>query len=92
MTLCAWITYLKFESLYSCFLLVGGILEHQSIPGISTSNPIGQQRWRVLKGVAVKAKPVTVEAVVDKLNNLLTVLREACVEPVVIGQYFRQVS
>ena len=46
----------------------------------------------MLKGVAVKAKPVTVGAVVDKLNNLLTVLREACVEPVVIGQYFRQVS
>ena len=44
-----------------------------------------------MEGVAVKAEPVTVETVVAKLSNLLTVLRESCVEPTVIGQYFRQV-
>ena len=44
-----------------------------------------------MEGVAVKAEPVTVETVVAKLSNLLTVLRESCVEPIVIGQYFRQV-
>ena len=37
----------------------------------------------MLKGVVVRAKPVTVEAVVAKLNNLFI---EACVETVVIGQ------
>ena len=45
-----------------------------------------------MEGVALKAEPVTVETVVAKLSNLLTVLRESCVEPTVIGQYFRQVS
>ena len=73
------------------FLLVGGILEHEAIPGISTSNPIGQQRWWVSEGVASATEPVTVEIVESKLSYFLGVMREYYAEPEMISQLFKQV-
>lgn len=69
--------------------VVPGLLEHESIPGLTSTRPVG---WgRTLFGI-VKPVIVTVNDVEKFLNDLLNQLEFCLVDTYLIEQMFKQVS
>lgn len=63
-------------------------MEHQSIPGLTNTRPIG---WgRTLLGM-VKTLTVSVDDIEQLLDDLFTLLEYCLVDPDVIEQMFKQV-
>ncbi len=69
------------------FLSVPGLVEHESIPGITSSRPIGS------KGSAEShdSPLISVEMVVKEINAMVMTLRQNYVDPEIVSQIIRQV-
>ncbi len=64
-----------------------GLVEHESIPGITSSRPIGS------KGSAEShdSPLISVEMVVKEINAMVMTLRQNYVDPEIVSQIIRQV-
>ena len=71
-------------------ILVPGLMEHDPLPGISTSANVGS--IRKLLGATASKRKVSVDDVENSLSNLTFVLRSRAVQPTIIGQLLKQVS
>lgn len=63
-------------------MIVPGMLEYESIPGVSSSKPFG--------GRTKAHADVTVKSITKMLSNFLAILNAHCVDPEIIKQVFRQ--
>ena len=70
------------------FISVPGLVEHESIPGITSSRPIGS------KGSAEShdSPLVSVDMVVKEINTMVMTLRQNYVDPEIVSQIIRQVT
>ncbi|XP_048581655.1 unconventional myosin-Va isoform X2 [Nematostella vectensis] len=64
-------------------MIVPGILEYESIPGVSSSKPYG--------GRSRGSEDISVKRITKKLSQVLNILNAHCVDPEIIKQCFRQV-
>ncbi|XP_078360518.1 unconventional myosin-Va-like [Oculina patagonica] len=63
-------------------MIVPGMLEYESIPGVSSSKPFG--------GRSKAHADITVKSITKMLSNFLAILNAHCVDPEIIKQVFRQ--
>ncbi|XP_074612959.1 unconventional myosin-Va-like isoform X2 [Acropora palmata] len=63
-------------------MIVPGMLEYESIPGVSSSKPFG--------GRTKSHADITVKTITNRLTNVLAILNAHCVDPEIIKQVFRQ--
>ena len=72
---------------YFCFSYsVPGLMEHDSIPGISSSRPIGSRSFGHTHPV------VTVETILSKLTDVVDCLTRNYLDPSLTQQILRQVT
>ena len=72
----------------SPFRTVPGLVEHESIPGITTSRPIGM-KWFFKSCDRIS---VTVEMVIKEIDAMVTTLKQNYVDPELVSQIIRQVG
>ncbi|XP_068711585.1 unconventional myosin-Va-like isoform X2 [Montipora foliosa] len=63
-------------------MIVPGMLEYESIPGVSSSKPFG--------GRTKSHADITVKSITHMLTDFLAILNSHCVDPEIIKQVFRQ--
>jgi myosin-5 len=76
-------------------MIVSGLLEYESIPGVSHSKPFGMRNVGG-KGKTGSSRPgagaYTVESVIKELSRVLETLSKQFIDPQLVRQIFRQVD
>eukprot|EP00794_Sanderia_malayensis_P004645 gene4645-5253_t len=74
-------------------LIVPGLLEYESIPGVLSSKPFGRGAKSRGKSITRETEDIiTVKDITNKLSAILAVLNAHCVDMVVIKQIFTQIN